>query len=709
MKRGSQERHPNSGMVLPIVVLAMLVLALFFAAMSFLSRGQVTGAIHYLDSSRAVILADAAVRKVVQELASGAFEPNPTVIPPAFYTHLFSASTEPWHGPIEPSAAVKDFVREIGAEGRSVDLDIQIGLQKLTPLPHDTPSGIAADPIEKSGEVEITAVATVGNASRRIRITKGIKVFQAVHPLLAKFTLFVKSPPTTDREARLNPLKRLATKRGFADNLLPLQLENGVSFQVVENNNLVFANRNMTPATIAQIERQAGWVYLGGNQTWGLGLSGPGLDSEFDDRSVLRYATYPNKNPDLAWGEALIAKGGASRVDAFLINLEGMREELIVRGAVRPLRDLLFTRFMAPVPTGVSLLRLFGRGDKVSPTLVFGPVERRYLQVQAINCTIGTRSLTGVAVPGFHSESDFTEIITNPPAPYAGDFNYFRILFELDPSTQPAAENWRKFQTAMSRVATESYNSGLDYLVSNRERNTITAPQGDDTGRPVTPGAFTGQLSLWQGTGADPLEAMRQSEGTIRTESGRSLFQGNLSRIEGLAEILPKTTARFSSAADFLAETCPARRPGTLQVPGVALVQGDLTFDRPLTVTRGGIIIATGTVTITAPLGSTGEPLTIISEKDIVVNCAAPQSITAHLICLRGQFRALSPSFHIIGGLAARELDLDSLKTPGPKTITFAPAHDPLLKPQCLPNENGTLYRFRLSPEELYAIEPGKS
>ncbi|HQG29153.1 MAG TPA: hypothetical protein PLY73_11445, partial [Candidatus Ozemobacteraceae bacterium] len=45
------------GFVFPLVVGIMLVLAIFFGALSFLSRGQVQSAAHYIESTRALELA----------------------------------------------------------------------------------------------------------------------------------------------------------------------------------------------------------------------------------------------------------------------------------------------------------------------------------------------------------------------------------------------------------------------------------------------------------------------------------------------------------------------------------------------------------------------------------------------------------------------------------------------------------------------------
>lgn len=709
---GGGSRTFRSGFVLPVIVVLMLVLAVYFATMGFLSRGQVQSAQHYLDSSLAVNLADAGVRWAMQELSSGTFDSAPAYVPKEFYTHLFSPTLQDWQGEIKLPPCVEEYRIEVGKEGHPALLTLKARLFGLAALPTDAGSGVKPNPVEKSGRLQVEAVATVGNSVRKVTVTRGLKVFRMVHPVLSKFSLFVKLPPLSNTAAVLNPLHRRTTAPGFSGNLKPIEIVNGPSFPVVQGDNLAFPSGGLGDAAMAKIESEAGWIYLGGNQTWSFGLSGEGGgERQFDDRTFLRYLTMVNDDPALtSWGGPLIAKGGASRITQFKIGLEGLRDDYPTTKGPKPLSDLLFTRFIEPLDTGVGLLRLFGSAAEPTPTIVFGPVERRFLHVKSINVMLGTTPVLGVGVPGFPSEAKFTQAFTNPPSPYAGDFNYFRILMEMDPVSAPWSQHYSRFQSAMTRIATESYNAGLDYLLSNQETGPIANPQSPSGNVGTIPDRWAKGLKFWRGTGGNVQESVRTGEGTILDAQGREIFGGGLNRLEGIAELLPKVTARFSSEAEFRQTALVGQGNGSsLDLPGIVYVESDLTFDKPLSVSRGGIIIAKGSITIKAPITAPTDPLTLVAcERDITIDCPEPQKIQAHLVCLRGIFRSLGPSFHIVGSLAARELDIQGLTGVGRKTITFAQAHDPLPTLHCDPTGTGSLFRFGLSLEEIYTISPGK-
>jgi len=178
------------------------------------------------------------------------------------------------------------------------------------------------------------------------------------------------------------------------------------------------------------------------------------------------------------------------------------------------------------------------------------------------------------------------------------------------------------------------------------------------------------------------------------------VFEGRLADIEGLKELQQKITVTFPTPADF-ASRCI--RDGRLRIPGIVYInQGDLDLSTALNVEAGGIIIVNGNIVLRAGIVAS-DPLTLITTKDISVETSA--EIQARLVCLRGEFKARG-GFRILGGVAAGKLDLPGMLNGQEKRITFDGRFDPFR--QDTAGQPNPLYRYKISEEEEYVIEPGR-
>ena len=261
----------------------MLVLAIFFGALSFLSRGQVQSATHYIESTRALELAEAGAAWASTVLASGSYNPSPSF----FSFELLKAIFDPT--PDETKEHVIEIPESLDEYRQSLGGTLSIIARVTKPRKFDPVEGFCSDPIEKYGEMQIVSTASVGRSARRVRVSRGFKVFLAVHPVLSKFTLFVRESPPNDQ---INSLIRGASADNF-DNGAPLLLQNHeTTYNAVDSSIHVPA---FPP--IAELARDSGWIFLNSpSASWTLHLSGSaGTTGEYDDRVLLRFGQYSDR------------------------------------------------------------------------------------------------------------------------------------------------------------------------------------------------------------------------------------------------------------------------------------------------------------------------------------------------------------------------------------------------------------------------------
>lgn len=697
----------RQGFVLPLVFGAMAVLTLFFFLMSFLSSRQSNAASHFVDSSRALSIAKAGAEWAVTTFASGTFEANNPIC-----EALFGDSSKEFKFDLQYPDELLEYIDKQLTDG---SLDVKMRIYDIAPLPihKDLKGGFQPDPVEKSGKVEFTAIGTVGKACRKVCIRKGFKVVMIVHPVLSKFTLFVREKLNGQD---VNVLERKTSEFGFEKDGAPIILNNqgfaeadenagkkNLSFSVVKPSTQEFDLSLVTKDGFEQLIKKSGWVFLNSQTAdpWILNLSGGGDYSEYDDRLLLRVGTYQN----LRLENGLVKKHSTGEELKMLCEMfQGMKSDYksnTPEGVVsKKPYDTLYLRYLFPNdPPKASLFRLFGTGTKFSPTLIFGPVYMQYLILRSFDAVLPYQgSYEDVIIPGFQKEADFVKAFS-PKIPEDMNFFYFGLFLGINRNNP--GPDYSHYTDRMSVIATSPYVQALDYIfLDDLESGTMLVPKSARNS-PFPPPQKIGEANSSE---IRPWVGNRKSLLAANGEFGMGvtpLYKGNLVDIKGCKEFQAKVTAVFPSFKDLEADF-REKNTSKLRLPGIVYIgEEDLIIDENLEITSPGIIICGGNVCIKSAIQSK-HAVTIVSLKDITVETNL--LIEAHLICLMGTFRA-SNGFNIKGGLAACSIDTSTMRTKQ-KSITFEPAHDPYSSMDKWKRK--TAYRYQLSQEEEYFIEGGK-
>ncbi|HNW34691.1 MAG TPA: hypothetical protein PKM25_07155, partial [Candidatus Ozemobacteraceae bacterium] len=647
---------------------------------------------YFVDSSRALGLAEAGAGWAVAALASGSYTASPPFVRREFYDTMFGSSGADYEGDVEPCDELKQYITQLGG-----DLTLRVRLSQWRTLAAGAP-GFKDDPVEKMGRIDIEAIAEVGNAHRKVRMSRGVKVFLAVHPVIGKFTCFIRKKTAADTV--VNPLDRTTNGTGFT-NGVPLVLNNrgaGGGFNVV------------TPALdigavpdLNELSKTSGWVFLNSDSSpWTLNMAGSAQDTDYDDRSMLRFGAYSN--------DALLAavntppQGGGTSVTQVNEKFQGIKRDYTISkgGAVVVAADFLSVRYLLSALPKVSIIRPFGVNGDFSPTLLFGPVLRQYLRVRSVDCTINisgtSKTFKEVGVPGFPDVAKYKQVFLSPPTTprsYVDDFTLYAQVWNMTADAAGLTAGWDKWRNSQTACVSEPFIEGLNYLaIPDRETGSVQNPVSKAYSDP--PADVVTNLDLWNGGAAGLLKA----EGAFGLP-GKPVYEGKLAGIEGVKEFGPKITAMYPSPKGYLDRHLD--QAGNLPISGIVyLGREDLHIDRKWNVTSGGVLIVGGNIDIRAGIRS-AEPLTLVCTGNITVDTSEP--IEAQLICLRGKFLSRN-ALTVKGGVAAGEIDLGSILNAQQKQISWDPRFDPYAAASAL--SAGSLYRYRVSEEEEYVVEPGK-
>lgn len=683
---------------MPLVGAIVLILSIYFLAFGVLSQGQTQEARHFLESAQALTAADAGARWGIAVLSD--LRHRSSSLGSNFVTDLLTRPVFFSPLQISPPPELQEYVEEIHGT-----LNIQI-LPTLKPYGIGV-SGFSDDPAEREGEVEVRAIATIGRIKRVVTIVRGMKTYLGVHPVLSKFTLFVKRKP---EDAHLNPLEKLSEKRGY---------ENGVPLICLNGANRLSVSPRLDLPSLGQLEKENGWIFLhsAATQPWPIHLAGQGLLDQDDDAAFLPRGMFENPRLANAWNQRLSDQGSSCRVEKAYEYFEGLKSNYVFDAqsqgiTIVPTHQYFKTRFFYPdsgTPPRASILRLWGTGDKCTPTLVLGPVMRRFFRFRKMDCVIPPKSYNSppgrVDIPGFPDENSFVQAFVSPPAGnitkirvengivsgtesaprnYATDFSLYAAVFGLSPAPADLRAAWPQIGDLFTQEVQDPFLNLFSYLYAWRE----TSREHPDP----PPDPFS-QLSLWEGEGSNAA-SLQAGKGQL-LRAGQPVYSGELAACEGIKEFQNKITTVFENEKLFWKKAL--KNGNHLFVPGVAFVKGNLTIDQKLVIKRGGIIIVKGMVTIRQGItGTPGEPLTITCTRDIVLD-TGNQPVHAHLSCLRGTLFAKG-GFQICGTLAARQLDFPALLSPFPKTIEFEPSHSFVDSPDY------SLYRVALSTQEEYRV-----
>lgn len=693
----------KKGFILPLVFGAMAVLTIFFFTMSFLSSGQTVAATHFMDSSRALCLAKSGADWAVSTYASGSYGINEDM--DEICKNLFLNSKKDIELDLQYPVALLNYADSIDAK-----LEIKMRVYDIAPLgvPEEAEKyGFKIDPVEKSGKIEFISVATVGKSSKKVCIRKGFKVVMIVHPVLSKFTLFLRKKLAGQE---VNILERKTAKFGFTNGSAIVLNNQGLnkSFKAVDPSTYKF---NLSPVTdygFAKLIQNSGWVFLNSGSTdpWTLNLSGSGIFGEFDDRLLLRLATY--RQPELQNTLPSTYPHG-EKLTAFWKTFQGMKTDYYCVDkdgtAKKKATNILYLKYLFPDgPPKVSVIRPFGKATQFSPTLVLGPVYMKYLVLQGMDCSTEYGSTySNVIVPGFLNRNDFANTYQTAIGVAKDAMYYFTLFLDIKDVKVP---DFEKYSSYMTKIETSPYLQALDYIFLNeKEEGTLLAPKPANAAKnymdppPQIFSTITNDIAPW----ANDRNSLFKGEGKFAMDSTQPIFEGKLANIKGCKEFQPKITAVFPSFKELLKNFQKVKEgKDLLGIPGIVyLGEKDLVIDKELEITSPGIIISGGNVYLRSEIRS-NFPVTIVSLKDMYVETSS--QIDAHLICLMGTFHA-SNGFAIKGGLAAKSIDLSNIIN-NPKTITFEPAHDPYSSKDKWAQK--LLYRFQLSQEEEYSVEGGK-
>ncbi|MBI3892879.1 MAG: hypothetical protein HY303_15265, partial [Candidatus Wallbacteria bacterium] len=441
----------------------------------------------------------------------------------------------------------------------------------------------------------------------------------------------------------------------------------------------------------------AGWICLGGPDPWFLNLTlGSGRQSPLEEHHLLRRLEYVFPSPLL---------GTSFEQKSVLLGFaQGVTKLPWIGGSRSSFRS---PSTDAVVPERTSFLHLAGDLSGVTPSIVFGPVFRRYLAFDKVR-----RGATG----SFESFVNLADADA-----YQRQGGTFAAL---------TGRGFEAYQQLMPHVVEEAYNRTYDYLVTSREESEAEQPARMRPGAtPVRParllaaaGLLAPVLGNVAGTAlssvlypAPPSSAQSQPcvlpavriSRRMPTGSTIPIFQGQLGKLEEMEPLLQAKVTRLYPSADDLAdrrsfEDCfihPAAIGKALDLDGnvVRLPQGELRLGG-LQVVGGGMLLATGDVIVDGPIEcAPGEALSLVSLHGNI-RIATSARVQACLVALRGQlFPPSASGMEILGTVACRDLANFTkwLENPGVKRIVYDSRLDPTRM-----ETHRTFYRLVLAGEE---------
>jgi hypothetical protein len=630
-----------------IVLLGLLILTYFnfMRGQSRLTQGMVAGEVaHHLAQAG---------------IAAGVAYFTNTRQPCRLHKKVSTEGPDQINGQIEPlpirdNPVVARLLSEYNDEA-SLSVDLELANFKPFYSKIESESGIVYGTVEKFGSLKVTSTGAYHGVKRRVIAFKDVKVIDLVPYVVSKFTLFLQEkPPGCD--PNLVVVKKTDIRNGEPDRANhhgPIFFRHGPARNLEEN----------------------GWVFLGGgdyrlNLTWG----------------------------ESGWGEQflLLKKGWVitSDPEAALPLPPNYVTAMLQRGffdQIKADNDLLdhfdFDGGPDPVTQRATVLHLFGAPAEsgvdseldVSPTYVLGQVRRRFLDLRYIRrVSDGKKS--------FLPCSTLTQWQRPAPAPWPStpEFGVKTEVFGGD------FERYVPYMSNVPQIQTRklSYNRSVDYMVEPQEldppyrlmdtvRVTHRMPQNRD---------FLYEPSLNTG------------DVVLRTQSGKKLFDGNLSRIL-MDDLYLKRRAIYTMPAVSFARFLAKNK----RVPGIVLLTGgDVTIGKDVEFESGGIIAASGSITIRANVRVKpyGRPLVLASLSGNV-NLKGARRVQASLVALNGTInREPGSPLDVCGNLVARSVDLD--KFTGGSDVGKV-VYDSRLDPT---SGTGANYAVYLSPSRDYYLVP---
>lgn len=553
----------------------------------------------------------------------------------------------------------------------------------------EMPAGLAADPGEREGRVQLVArgwvvPASGGRVERSLVMELGYKRVSVLVPLFSRFVLFAaeqEGGPVNFVDLAVDETTGDARRAGGP---IPLVVRAGAAAELGAPGRGTLDRSRVTAAFTAPdfLDRQ-GWIHLGGSTPWVLNLA-HGFDEEGETAQLpgdKRPVAFPGAGGDAGF-RSRFSQAAPRVAAACTFGFDDPGDGLYhafhayARGYQKLAVDRSLVPQLGPGATKPDLgeakasgLRLFGTPGAVSPTLVFGPVDRAYLRRASVRATMGPpgRCPRSGSVPlallklGEHSP----EVAAVLEEAFGGAVGY---------------------EEAGTAPVIEPYLQALNVVLDARgggayAPNGLLAPgpgpgPGPAAGGPSAGGGFrsvrvSGLEGLPQVGGALPaaaLQAMRSGE-----LQAPDVFSGRLA--DGPAAVHAALAARLTYQVPPEAVAGLLVDQGRLRVPGVVLVPGPVTLPAVREVAEGGILVAAGPIEVTGELlrGAGRQPVALVSLKGDVVLGQGATRVEAVLVALDGRVKLPPGESAIEGTLAGRWLDLDTLRSsPASRRVSYA-------------------------------------
>ena len=630
-----------------IILLGLLVLTYFnfMRGQSRLTQGMLAGEVAYH-------LAQAG-------LSAGVAYFTNTRQPCNLYKLVTTEGTDRINGrtealPIRGNPVVTRLLSEYNDEA-TLAVDLELANFKPFYTRTESESGIVYGTVEKYGTLRLTSTGSFQGVKRRVIAFKDVKVIDLVPYVVSKFTLFLEEKPP-GAGPNLVVIKKTDIRNGEPDRSNkngPIFFRHGPERKLEEN----------------------GWVFLGGgdyrlNLTWGEN----GWGEQFQ---MLKRGWIINSDPEASaplppdYVTAMLQRGFFDQVKSDNDLLDGYD----------------FDGGTDPITQKATVLHLYGAPAEnsvdpeldLSPTYVLGQVRRRFLDLRYIRrLSDGKKSF----LP-FCALSDWQKPAPAPwPAPpefdvkadvFGGDFDRYAPYMSNVPQVQS-----RKL----------SYNRSIDYMADPQELDPPYKLM--DTVR-VTHRMPQNRDFLYE-------PALNTGDVIVKTQSGRKLFDGNLSRIV-MEDLFLKQRAIYTVPAASFGRFLSKRK----KIPGIVLFTGgDVAITKDVEFESGGIIAASGSITVRANVRVKpyGRPL-VLASLGGSVHLKGARRVEASLVALNGTItREPGSRLDVLGNLVARSIDLDkfTLNCDAGRVI-----YDPRLDPTVGSGANNAVY---LSPSRDYYLVP---
>ncbi|MBU1107843.1 MAG: hypothetical protein KKB51_14310 [Candidatus Riflebacteria bacterium] len=706
----------KKAMALPVILVVMLVVAIFFITAAFMTRNQQHLASFYLDSENAMNLAESAAQETICALRTLVFpDSNRPGLKKLFEQLLdVEAGKEQNKISLEPGPEIIKFMTDneiAGTSPLSVKITAYLSQFNAISMP-DSAVGIVEDPKEKEGLIKIEVRVEYGKAVKALNIIHKVKVARIVHPVLSRFSLFLKNAPAGSGWLdQINPLHQDSASLQsdphayFQKNnrrlAAPIILNHGKTVDLAPDGSYDFVS---SKPQIEKLVSENAPVFLGGK--WRLGMAEGTPQSQFSERFLVRLASYDIMESVEAFDRKARQTGNLSpypraSIQAAYVQMFGMNNDWLMDTRAIPLENTqgfqFYRHYQDNTPIldmkGSSALRLFGSYKEFSPTMVLGDVERYYQRLVTMDCVFKNRLFNAVTMP-FLDHTNFQRLrYPNQLGLYFRDSRTLNTLQGVSAvmgirmgNDDDVALAWEFYPKQLScTLISEHFMRGLDFILTNRETGAVGVDITKNNG--TTPMPANGEIFSMLSSQAletskvgatEPETPLKGREVTVKDKNGNLLFKGDLMGLDGYNDVLVRTAFKFNSKMELF-EKCAWKKGSIfhLALPGNVILGGDsnseIIFDEPVEIDRGGMIVVPGSVIIKAPIRSlNGETLTIVARDQIVI--ATSQPIEASLIAMKKISKDFSvDGFAIKGPVTSGELDLQNLVTGGnSKSISYS-------------------------------------